>query len=189
MKIFLMRHGKPKLPHFSKLRAAEMQEWIAAYNAAGICESHSPDRNTLLLAQKCQFVVCSDRPRSTTSAQRLMLKEIHHISEDFREAGLPYCSIPLFRLSPNVWAVLFRLMWFLGFSKNSESIHAFKSRAQQCSSQLEDAAQGHSDVLFVGHAFMNRFIAKYLGANGWVETTVGHSQYWSTAVFEKYQNG
>lgn len=184
-----MRHGKPKLPHFSKLKAVEMREWIAAYNAAEICESSPPDKNALQLAQTCQFVVCSDRPRSISSAQRLKLEKIHQTKEEFGEAGLPYCSIPLLRLSPDAWAVLFRLMWFLGFSKNSESIHVFKQRAQQCSRELEQAADEDADVLFVGHAFMNRFIAKYLRVNGWAQTTKGRSQYWSMTVFEKHSKG
>lgn len=180
-----MRHGKPKLPHFSKLTAAEMQAWIAAYDAAGVCENSLVDASALQLAQSCQVVVCSDLRRSTTSAQRLMLEKAPVISAEFREAGLPYCSIPWLCLPPNAWAILFRLMWFLGFSSNSESMSIFKQRAEECSRNLEEFVHEKESVLFVGHGFMNRFVAKSLRANGWCETIKGSGQYWGVAVFEK----
>lgn len=185
MRIVLIRHGKPKLPDFTRIKSAEMSRWIDAYNSANICGSSAPDESVMTLAQACSYIVCSDLSRSLCSAKILKLEDIQLISKEFREAGLPYNAIPWLRLSPNAWAVIFRLLWFMGFSSNSESFNDFKLRAKHCTMALEKAASENRDVIFVGHGFMNRFIAKNLLANGWSEHTKGGRGYWGEAVLEK----
>ena len=46
----------------------------------------------------------------------------------FREMGLPFGKLSYPRISPDVWAVIFRVLWFLGYSANSESFRKAKQR-------------------------------------------------------------
>ena len=80
-------------------------------------------------------------------------------------------------------ANLLRGLWFLGFSKNTESISVAKSRAKQASEKLIELAAEYQSVLFVGHGFLNHYIAKELLANNWIGPSSPGKKYWEFGAY------
>jgi broad specificity phosphatase PhoE len=184
MRIVLLRHGKPDVPELGKLRASEIQHWIDSYNSAGLRADHQPPRETVGICKDCEAVVCSNLPRSVESARALGVKKVNYIESLFREMELPYSSFPSPKLPPDVWAALFRVLWFFGFSSNSESLSEAKTRALNGANRLKEIAAESGSVLLVGHGFVNRFIAKELLSSGWQGPANPGQKHWEFGVYE-----
>ena len=89
-------------------------------------------------ANTCQASLSSDLPRAITSVKLLGLENVNTIDECFQKSPFPYLNWNRARLSFVTWAVIFRLMWIVGFSKNGESLRAAKTRAQLGTDKLID---------------------------------------------------
>ena len=184
MRIVLLRHGKPDVPKLGGVSASKIGQCIDAYNAAGVRLEDKPSNGAIEIANSCNVVVCSDLPRSIESAQALGVSEINHIESVFREMGLPFASFPSPKLSPVIWAAIFRTLWFMGFSSNSESLREAKIRALHGAGRLREIAEADGSVLLVGHGFVNRFIAKELLSTGWKGPACPGKKYWEFGVYE-----
>lgn len=156
---------------------------IELYDSAGIEEVHTPPRELVSIAQSCRAVVCSDLPRSVQSAEALGVNRIHLSDAMFRECGLPYAQWPLLKLSPYLWVGIFRALWFMGYSANSESFAAARRRAENCADKLREIADEYEDVLFMGHFLFNRFVARHLRRNGWNGPASPGRRYWEFAEY------
>ena len=168
-----------------RVSAFQFIDWINSYNASTISESSVPDAAVLACTSEYNLIVSSDLPRSIDSAHALD-SEKHLISDAlFVEAGLPSASWTTFRMSPNSWAVIFRLMWLFGYSKNAESYKEAKQRAYQAAMKIESLAQEHEQLVFVGHGIFNRLLVKELRNRGWSGPRSPGSTYWSFGVYER----
>lgn len=183
MRITLLRHGKPDIAAWPRIKAHEMSQWIAAYNQAGINSARNPPQASIDAAMECNFIVASDLRRSIESAQRLAGKKQIVSDAIFREADLPYEPHRLPKLPPAVWAAYFRLLWFSGKSCNAESTRLFRKRANNAAHHLAALAREHGSVLFVGHGIINRFIAKELKHSGWEGPKHAGKHYWSFSTY------
>jgi len=184
MRIVLLRHGRPEINGVMKLRANEIHEWIKAYNMSGLSQDDHPPREVVEIAGECNTIVCSDLPRSIDSAHALGLHKISCMEKKYREVGLPYADIKMPKLDPKIWAAIFRMLWFLGYSANGESLKEAKSRARRAALTLEGMAKDTGSVLLVGHGFMNKFIASVLLSNGWDGPSVPGRNYWEYGVYQ-----
>lgn len=185
MRIILLRHGRPHLPPWARITAAEFPRWIAAYNAAELDPQSSPPPAARAWAQTGAHLVCSDLARATASARALGGPSPHHIDPLFRELDLPYGHWPTPALPPGLWAALFRGLWLLGYAQHAESHQAGKNRAQQGAERLQALAQKHGSVLLVGHGFLNRYLALALRRKGWHGPAQPGHRYWDASVYEK----
>ena len=185
MKIVLLRHGRPQLLMRKKMTGAEFINWINQYNSAPLDDSYPPPDDSVTIAEKCNASICSTLRRSIESADKLALSDRVVISDDFIEAGLPCFNLFNVTFSANVWLVIFRISWFLGYSPNSESYAHLKERAKRCSDQLMATAKEKESVIFVGHGILNRVIAKELGRRGWLSDSKKSNDYWRFSVFKK----
>ena len=181
MQIILLRHGKPNVPEQS-IRPNKFSEWITAYNCASLCEKSLPSDETIAISATANAVICSNLSRSIESAQRLGLQPTT-INSLFREMEIPHWSFPSPALSPIVWAILFRICWFAGFTSNAESFKDAKLRAISAANQLIKIAHEHNQIIFIGHGLLNRFIAKALLKNGWIGNKNPGKQYWEYGVY------
>ncbi|WP_051911558.1 histidine phosphatase family protein [Methylomicrobium agile] len=184
VKIILVRHGEPDLPFWRNVKASEFQQWIKFYNSAGIKKENLPPKEVCEVVSDCSTVVCSDLPRSIESAKALGVTTVNYIDPIFREMGLPYVDWNFPKLSPTIWATLFRLLWFAGFSRNSESLKSGKLRATGAAEKLKDFAHEHGSVTFVGHGMINRFLANELLSSGWRGPLNPGKRYWEFGVYE-----
>ena len=191
MKIILMRHGKPLLTQTDWVAPVEMERWIEHYNLSMV-ETHGIPINSLKLANSVSCIVASTAARTLSSVQALGYTA-SVADAVFCEAQLPFALWRFPRLSPFVWVAFFRLLWFFGYSQNSESIQITKTRAKAAAHKLISLAEKGS-VLLVGHGIMNHLIAKELIALGWGSSMRQGSKYWSANVYElqtpvkKYQS-
>lgn len=183
MKIVLLRHGMPDISTHKRIRANEIPAWIEKYNAAGLISSHRPTSEAIKVANQCNVVVCSDLRRSIESAHTLGLQDIHYIETIFREMNLPYSIFHSPKLPPVLWLVFFRILWSFGYSSNGESLREAKLRASNCASRLKEIAHTNESVIFVGHGFVNRYIAKELLHNGWQGPASPGLRYWDFGVY------
>ncbi len=185
MKIVILRHGKPVTPSLRKLSATAFSEWVNEYNAAGLCPASPPSEHAKKCADECNAIVCSTLPRSIESAKALNNKRIVLSDPIFNEAGLPVANWQAMKLSPKIWAVAFRILWLLGYSKNSESIKEAKSRASEAVERLSEIALEYESVLFVGHGVYNRILSNELRRHGWLGPKNPGSNHWAFGVYER----
>lgn len=185
MEITLLRHGEPVIPPLTRITARSFQRWVELYNFADLSESSIPSDETIFHASKCNAVVCSELPRSIQSAKALKIENITLSSALFNEAGLPISNWQVIKLSPKTWAVIFRILWLLGYSRNSESYKEAKVRARKSVRILDELAVKYNSVLFVGHGVYNRLLSKYLIAEGWTWEKKTSSKHWEFNVYKK----
>lgn len=185
MKIIILRHGKPVTPSLRKLSASAFSEWVNEYNTAGLCPTSKPTDNTQNFANKCNAIVCSELPRSIESAKVFNNENIVLSDSIFNEAGLPVSNWQAIKLSPKTWAVAFRILWLLGYSKSSESFKEAKSRASEAVEKLTEIALEYESVLFVGHGVYNRILANELRRRGWFGPKNPGANHWDFGVYER----
>ena len=179
-KIILMRHGKPLLPGTGWIAPAEMGRWIESYNRSEIAAESIP-AISLDLASSASCVAASTLPRALLSVQAL--GQMPSVTDAvFCEATLPFATWRRPRLPPAMWAAFFRLAWFFGYSRGSDSFRATQARSKMAAEKLVDLAKAGS-VLLVGHGIMNRLIAKELVAMGWSGPQKHKNHYWSASVY------
>ncbi len=186
MRIIILRHGKPGMPAWKRIKAGELQGWIDAYNRAGI-RGPAPPGKVLDAAKACNVIVTSDLARSIESGKALA--DHNPVISDglFREAGLPFFPVGNIRLSPALWALFFRVLWSWGLEENGEPRRLFKERSRFCAERLIGLAKEHGSVLFAGHGIINSFIARQLLASGWTGPGRTPVRYWSYAEYRHHE--
>ena len=181
MKIILMRHGKLLLTQTRWIAPVEMERWIEHYNLSEV-EVDGMPVTSLKLANSAACIVASTASRALSSVQAL--GHTASVADAvFCEAPLPFALWRFPRQPPFIWAAIFRLLWFFGYSRGSESIQVTKTRAKAATQKLISLAENGS-VLLVGHGIMNHLIAKELIALGWAGSARQKSKYWSASVYE-----
>ncbi len=190
MQITLLRHGQPDLPEWGKTRSSKMPKWIESYNTAGVKNLPPQHCQHMLQENSYNLIVCSNLNRSIHSAE-IIGYSANKIDSKFREAELPVIKLPLLKLTPHHWSIIFRLFWLAGISPNVESLKPFRNRVKLAATELNQLAINHGTVLFIGHGIFNRFLAMALIANGWSgeEAPNGNKyknyQYWEYANYTK----
>ena len=185
MQITLLRHGTPDLSGWGKIHSSRMPEWIDAYNSSGVKNESEQFCQEIVAELTYQFIVCSNLPRSIHSAKIICYQSPHLVDAIFSEAELPSIRIPLFKLTPHVWSMIFRVFWFVGKSPKAESLKAFKSRVSLATERLIQLAKIHDSVLLIGHGIINRFLAKELISQGWLgEEAPNGNKYWGYKYWE-----
>ncbi len=169
-----------------------MAKWIDHYNESGVVIDNKPCFESLAHA-KNSFVVCSTLERSKHSVKLLEVEKFMPDSS-FCEAELPVINIPLLKMSPHTWSIIFRIFWFFGLSKDVESKKKIASRVQAASEILENLAEEHKNIVLVGHGIMNRLIGKELVQRGWGGEVAPNGKkysgyrYWEYTIFIKQHN-
>ncbi len=181
VQITILRHGQPEFEWVRSVKGSEIRSLEKAYDSAGIIGEPSKESQSLANQHNC--VVCSDLPRSLQSAKAVGARTIHLSDSIFREMNIPYFDNVPIKLPIKVWVPILRGLWFLGFSKNTESISVAKSRLKQASEKLVELAAEHQSVLFVGHGFLNHYIAKELLANNWLGPSSPGKKYWEFGAY------
>lgn len=184
MKIALIRHGRPEIELKGKIRHAEFKRWLTEYDCAPVEEKNPPPASLRKDANNYELFVCSDLRRSISSFNLLTINKVPVIDPLFRECELPCWSLGNFSCYPDVLVIFYRITWFLGASANCESKSAAMDRAKRCADKLALLANTHSSVAFVGHGFLNRFIATSLRERGWNGPKRPGSGHWSHDVYE-----
>ena len=182
MQIALIRHGLPTVKLQGTVRMRDIPSLIDAYNSAGIANSPPPQVVTTL--SQYDYVVCSHLKRSLESANALGYSDIHLSHPLFREVELPHFRSGAIPMPILYWVSLYRILAIAGFSHRGESLAMVRSRAQQAAEKLITLARQHQRVLFVGHGWINHFIAKALRSQAWEGPKKMDSAHWGYGVFK-----
>lgn len=188
MKIILSRHGKPAIKIWGGLPAYRMGEWIEAYNNSGLEAESKPPKAAIQAATSCNVIVCSHLQRSVESAELLRVSKPIIKKPGFQEMELPFTDWKYPRLSPCIWIMTFRLLWFLGYSKHCVSFRMERKRAKSAAEHLVALAREYDSIMFVGHGMLNRFIVRNLLTTGWVgPRSPGNTFFWQHGVYTRGQ--
>jgi broad specificity phosphatase PhoE len=187
MKIVIMRHGQPTTDlnalKRKRLSPHDISKIVNAYELVGLSTENSPNRETKHIANQCKIALSSDLPRAVESLE-ILAPTAYTSDKIFRESTLPHFSWHYPKLSFFTWAIIFRVFWLFGFSKNGESIKVAKQRAKIGANQLHELAFKHDSVLLLGHGIINRLLIKELTNRGWRKTRCTGENYWSYKEFE-----
>ncbi len=180
-KIILVRHGEPDVKKVKMINGLEIEGFLDSYNKANIKDGSKPPQHLLTLAQSCEVVVCSNLNRSLSSCKALGIMP-HESNEIFQEANPPYIKTKLLKLSPKSWLIISRAFWLVGYSKYGESLAQTKKRAFQSAQILKNHSKT-GDVMLVGHALLNIFIATFLRKNGFKGPKIPAKNFWEYGVY------
>ena len=159
-----------------------MVAWIAHYDQAEV-EPNGVPAASIALASSATHVVASDLPRALSSLRALGLTA-DAVDALYREAQLPALGWRFPRLPAQLWTVLLRLLWLMGYAGKSESLGIARLRARSAALQLIALAESGT-VLLLGHGIMNRLIASELAELGWSSDTAQRGGYWRAASFHR----
>lgn len=185
MKIILVRHGKPLINQTKWISSHQMADWIEEYNQAKIDPLLPPNANVIQLIKQTPYRICSPLKRSQDSLNMIGIEQADEIDTLFQESALPYKKIPFLKLPAALWALLFRISWFVGFSQNAESKLEARIRARNATNKLIELAKQNQQVSVIGHGIMNQLIANELADSRWVCSIKQGNGYWHYCVFEK----
>ena len=182
MEIVLGRHGRPVLDQSKWIAPRTLGRWIAAFNDGGILSGQIP-RSTSLAAGRCKVIVTSPLRRSYQSAQLLASSQLVVTEDLISEAGMPHPDWLFPALPIAAWLVIFRVAWYCGYSRNSESMSDAWVRATVAADRLVDLARQHDSVFVVGHGIMTTLIASRLVQKGWSGPRRPANGYWGHCVY------
>jgi broad specificity phosphatase PhoE len=186
MEIVIMRHGQPDVPNLPyKISSRKFAECLNLYKQCGIADN---DKIATSLAEKFRnynTIVTSDLKRSIDSAQLLSPLSTPIIDPLFREIDDSFIPIPFLKLKAMTWSKLFILLWVAGTLEFKKAFREGKLRAKLCAEKLIFLAEQHERVLFVGHGFINTYIAKELNRLDWQGPKFPSKQYWEYSIYKK----
>lgn len=183
--ITLLRHGRPTLTRAKAVDLAGFVEFRKRYDAAGIDAAHAPPPASVAAVRESSVLVCSDLPRSVESASLLAPRRTPIVDAAFREVDYPWLPMGPLRMHSTGWMVLSRAMWFLGYSRGSESRAAASRRAELCARRLIELAEANGSVALIGHGLTNFLIAGQLRSAAWNGPRVPARAYWGTARYAR----
>ena len=172
------------MPSFEKMTGSEFSQWISSYNAASLDKECQPSSESINISERCNAAICSTLVRSIESSDRLGLGSRVEVSSDFIEACLPSYNVLNLKFSEKIWLIIFRSLWFIGYSPNTESYSGAKLRAKKCSDRLIKTAKANESVIFVGHGILNKLISIELRSRGWRGPAKTNSRYWQFSIYE-----
>lgn len=183
MNIVLIRHGRPELENTKLIRVKDYSRWVDMYNQAGVCSTSTPPIETQNAVRNGQAVYTSDLKRSIHSATILGLGKLEASSSIFRECDIPKTESSTMIMPVSVLTVFYRLLWLLGSDKNCESKVDAIVRAKEATDILINSAKDRGTTVFVGHGFLNRYIAAHLLNAGWLGPKNPGKGYWSCTSY------
>jgi len=183
-RIVLVRHGPVTLRERRWITAAQVKEWVVAYDDAGLSHAESAPAAVRAMAADSGALVASPLRRSTQSAARLAPGREVLVDAVFAEAGLPVPAWSMLTMPIPAWGVLLRAGWYLGWSAGGESRRCVLARAGRAADLLQQLSDRHGSVMHVGHGILLAHIASHLLARGWRTTNRPIAGNWSMRVFK-----
>lgn len=185
LRIVIVRHGRPTVHLPSRIRPSQMRDVFRRYNASGIDRSVPPPVAVQYLARSAGRILASDLPRAMESARMLAPRRRVQADRVFREAGLPTPRFGSNGVDPALGGTLLRLLWFVGWAPNGESVARARTRATSAIRLLTDLSERDGSVLLVGHGIFNSLLAWELCNQGWAGPRFLRGAYWSFGVYER----
>lgn len=185
-RIILARHGRPAWDYSTRIPGHGLAIWLRGERDAPLDPASRPDPALGQLARNAALVIASPLRRSIDSARLLCPSRSPRIEDDLQEAALPSAFGSDLHLPPNLWAVIARARWFLGWCPGVESLAVVRQRAARAARTLHGLAQ-HGDIVVIGHGLMNALIAAQLGGLGWGGPAFAWRRHWAFGTYTARQ--
>ena len=183
MMIVLVRHGKPTVSPQQWISGHELPQFVSQYQAAKITIDYLPSKELKTLTQSAKAVFPSDLPRAIHSAQILEPTVLPVINPVFREIEFWFEFPSHFRLPAQIWIILARFLWGLGYSPHLQSQVDVREQAKKAAEYLVEQSQAAGSVILVGHGITNLFIGRELKKRGWRSPRTPNMKYWGFTVY------
>ena len=172
MKVLLIRHGRTsEKPAGGLLDRAGIEQWRAAYDAAGIARDDSPPADLIAEVERAKNVAASDLPRALDSAARLAPGRVVLSSQLLREIPLPIPAWIPFRAPFGLWDALVHVRWGLDVLRRQDTSAELMSRvddaARWCAEICQRDDTGSGTLAVITHGVFRRHLARRLVASGW----------------------
>ena len=177
--IILYRHGKVGCDVWRWCRSSALRQVVNAYDAGAVIVP-----TQLPSAVRPDLVIVSTKSRSEQSA-KMLFGGFDERSDLFREAELPDLPFVPIHLPAILWLVTARLVWRLGWRQNCESHADFKRRAEMAARHLVGRCADGRSVALMGHAILNREIARVLRRDGFRGLESLSRAHWSASNFRR----
>ena len=177
-KIILVRHGKPSFYNMAPVYGRDFGQLVYEYEVAGIDADSKPPESLTSIISTIGSAFSSGLKRSIRSAEILGLNGRLNINPVFKEADVPYGFLNGLKLRPSTWTIISRLLWFSGYSKNSETFRQAIQRSKKGAHILNQSALEKGSVMLAGHVFMNFLINIELLKLGWKSKLKFKYSYW-----------
>jgi broad specificity phosphatase PhoE len=186
LRIILIRHGRPAIATAPRTTHHEFRTYIDDYEDAGLDPSNAPPAELQDLIGELRTVFTSGRKRAEQSARVLASPNAELIIDPlFVESPLASPRIPLLKMTVTKWAVVSRLMWYVGFSPRIEGYRKSKRRAVQAAEILIARAQKDGQTALVAHGYFNYLIGIELRRRGFDQTGRHKAKYWNDVTYER----
>lgn len=167
--ILLIRHCQPRID-YSPCNHVEANKRISDYNFTQniMIEEITPLKSLLnsFMDEKSSIFV-SSMPRALITAKALFEDKFKIVGDDrFIEFDLRFIPIPFLKLKFGTWALISRLVWFLGFLRTNRSFAFEKKRAKNAAQLIITKAE-KGNIALVAHGMLNMFIEKNLQKQGY----------------------
>lgn len=185
IRIVLIRHGKPDIPKGRWIGHRNFQDYIEAYEKAGLDTDSPPPEWLVELARKARRVYASDRPRAKESAKALAPHADLMHDALFMEAQLKSPRLPLVRMNAPVWAVVARVAWHAGHDAGIEDYREVKGRALRAMEILSETAESDGLAVLVAHGYFNAILGRVLSRAGWRKHGRHRAKFWNAVIYER----
>ena len=182
--VVLIRHGKPAIEKGRLLGHRTFQDYIEAYEQAGLDPQNPPPEWLVDLTRKARRIFASDRPRARESARALAPHADVLTDALFMEAQLKSPKVPLVRMNAPVWAVLARVAWHAGHNAGIEHYRDAKMRAEKAVEILRATAEKDGFAVLVAHGYFNAMIGRMLSRQGWRKHGRHRAKFWNAVTYE-----
>jgi len=180
--IILLRHGEVDIDNNRKISAYQFKDWINQYNNSNIKHKIPEKDEVKSVLDKADIILASGLKRSSQSIE-IFKKTAYKKENIFNEAQIPYTDWTTIRLTPKLWLIIFRTLWFFGYSKNSKSFKETKTLANKAAIRLITLTNQNNYIVLVGHGIMNRLISKVLIKHGWKNRKKSKNKNWAFSIF------
>jgi len=168
--IILIRHCRPKID-FSRCNYLTATKRVDEYNSTHniALDEITPIKSHLqsFIEDKKTIVFASSMTRALITAKELFGKKFDIVGDDrFIEFDLRFIYIPFLKLKFGTWALISRLIWFMGLLKTKRSFAYEYNRAKNVSEFLYEKSK-EGNIVLVAHGMLNMFVEFYLKKKGY----------------------
>lgn len=185
LKIILIRHGRPAIATAPRTSHHEFGRYIDDYEEAGLDPTSAPPEELQDLIGELRVVFTSGRKRADESARALAPNAELIVDPLFVESPLASPRIPLLKMRVTKWAVVSRLMWYVGFSPRIEGYRKSKRRAARAAEILIERARKDGQAALIAHGYFNYLIGIELRRRGFKQTGKHKARYWNDVTYER----
>jgi broad specificity phosphatase PhoE len=185
IRVVLIRHGRPALPIAPRTSHRGFRDYIDAYEEAGLDTNDAPPEELRDLLVELDAIFTSERRRAHESAKVLAPNAELVIDPLFAEAQLAGPPIPLVRMRVAKWAVVARILWYVGYHPGIEDYRKAKHRASEATDILLNRAKTDGLVALVAHGYFNYLIGRELNRRGFRKFGTHRARFWNAVLYHK----